>query len=302
MLIPRGRRSAWGVALSLVAGLAALAPAGAAEAQPKPTPAPYLADRGPGLPASLFGTYVERGQLLVYPFYEYTKTSAFEYKPSELGFAGEEDYLGQTVEQEYLLFLSYGISNRFSVELETAVYSTVSFDKALDDPSAVPAEIEESGLGDVDMQLRWRWKKEGAHRPELFSFFEVTPPLQSDKELLGTSDLEAALGFGVIRGHRWGTLTGRVALAFDGDGNQLEVGEYAAEYLKRLSPRWRVVATLEGETDEVSLIGEAQWFFGARALLKLNCGLGLTEKAPDFAPEVGVLFRFGASAAPHGAP
>jgi hypothetical protein len=26
--------------------------------------------------------------------------------------------------------------------------------------------------------------------------------------------------------------------------------------------------------------------------VKLNCGFGVTRKAPDFAPEVGVLFTF----------
>ena len=67
---------------------------------------------------------------------------------------------------------------------------------------------------------------------------------------------------------------------------------YAVEYLKRLSPSWRVVATVEGETEDVSLIGEAQWSFSERGFLKLNCGFGLTEKAEDIAPEVGVLFRF----------
>jgi len=40
------------------------------------------------------------------------------------------------------------------------------------------------------------------------------------------------------------------------------------------------------------VIGEAQWFFSRVAVLKLNCGFGVTEKAPDIAPEVGVLFRF----------
>ena len=117
-------------------------------------------DRGTGIPTSLFGTYIEDGELLVYPFYEYTKTSAFEYKPSELGVPGEADFLGETVEQEYLLFLSYGFAERFSVELETAVYAKTTFDKAPNDPSLVPARIEESGFGDVDMQLRWRWSRE----------------------------------------------------------------------------------------------------------------------------------------------
>jgi hypothetical protein len=31
---------------------------------------------------------------------------------------------------------------------------------------------------------------------------------------------------------------------------------------------------------------------GRFAVLKLNSGFGLTQKAPDIAPEVGVLFRF----------
>ena len=250
------------------------------------------ADRGPGIPTSLFGTYVEDGEFLVYPFYEYTKTSAFEYKPSELGFPGEADFLGKTVEQEYLLFLSYAFADRFSVELESAIYAKTTFDKAADDPSLVPSHIEESGFGDVDMQLRWRWSRETETRPEMFSFFELTPPLQKNKTLIGTQDWEAALGFGVILGYRWGTINGRVSIAWDGADSKVDFGEYAVEYLKRLSPAWRVVAAIEGESDEISVIGEAQWFFSRRAFLKLNCGFGITEKAPDVAPEVGVMFRF----------
>jgi hypothetical protein len=255
--------------------------------------AQVLADRGEGLPTSLFGTYVARHELLVYPFYEYTKTSAFEYKPSELGFPGEADFLGKTVEQEYLLFAGYGITDRLALELEVAAYATTSFDKAPDDPSAVPAHLSESGLGDVDLQVRWRWAKETAKRPEMFSFLELTPPLQKDKSLIGTADWESELGFGVIRGYRWGTLTGRASIAWDGADSKLDLGEFAVEYLKRASPRWRFVAAIEGESDEISVIGEAQWSFASFAFLKLNCGLGITEKAPDLAPEVGVLFHFG---------
>src|SRR4030095_2753557 len=50
------------------------------------------ADRGEGIPTSLFGTYIAGGDVLVYPFYEYTKTSAFEYKASEFGLPGEADF------------------------------------------------------------------------------------------------------------------------------------------------------------------------------------------------------------------
>jgi hypothetical protein len=275
----------------LIVGALAVATAVPVRAAEPPLPF-YLADRGYGLPTSLFGTYISGHEFIVYPFYEYTKTTGFEYKPSELGYPGDTDYLGTTVEQEYLLFLGYGFTDGLAVELEVALYTTTSFDKAGDDPSSVPAQIDESGLGDVDMQLRWRWAAETEHRPEMYSFLEVTPPLQKNDVLIGTQDWEAAFGFGVIRGYRWGTISGRVAIAWDGADSKLDLGEYAVEYVKRTSPHWRFVATLEGETDEVSLIGEAQWFFASFAYLKLNCGFGLTEKAPDVAPEVGVLFHF----------
>lgn len=254
--------------------------------------APWLADRGPGLTTSLFGTYVESGELLVYPFYEYTRSGSFEYQPRELGYAGSDDYLGEVVEQEYLLFLAYGISDRLAIELEGAVYTRATFDKAADDPSGVPARLEESGLGDVETQLRWRWREETATRPELFSFLKVVFPLQKDEVLIGTSDWEGELGFGVVRGFSWGTITGRASIAWDGEDQKAELGEYALEYLRRVSPAWRLVAALEGESEDVVLVGEAQWHFSPRAFLKLNCGFGVTEKAEDLAPEIGVLFRF----------
>jgi hypothetical protein len=286
----RFRRDVRGlVVILLVAGaVAAGAPLWADEAKVTDR----LADRGRGIPTSLFGTYIEKGQFLVYPFYEYTRTTAFEYKPSELGFVGEQDFLGKTTEHESLIFLAYGITDRLEVEFEAAAYAKISFDKASDDPSNVPSRIEESGLGDVDMHAQWRWTEETENRPEMYSFVEITPPFQKSRVLLGTQDWEANLGFGVIRGYRWGTITGRATLAYDGQDGSVEPGEYAFEYLKRVSSRWRFLAALEGESDELSLIGEAQWFFSPRAFLKLNCGLGLTQKAPDIAPEVGVLFHF----------
>ena len=72
----------------------------------------------------------------------------------------------------------------------------------------------------------------------------------------------------------------------------MELGEYALEYLKRVNDKWRFVATLEGEDDEIALIGEGQLTLRPGTILKLNSGFGLTEKAVDIAPEIGVLWRF----------
>lgn len=49
---------------------------------------------------------------------------------------------------------------------------------------------------------------------------------------------------------------------------------------------------LEGEQDEVALIAEAQYHITPNAFIKLNNGFGLSAKAPDQAPEVGILWAF----------
>jgi hypothetical protein len=271
---------------------AVAAPTGAASTTSAPALPPWLADRGRGLATSQFGTYVEDNEWLAYTFYEYTKTTAFEYAPRELGFVGSEDHFATLTENEGLLFLAHAITDRLEVEVEGALYSDATFEKAPDDFSAVPNRIKESGLGDVEGQVRWRWSEESAHRPEMFSFLEIVLPLQKDRLLIGTQDWEYTLGFAAIKGFRFGTLTGRVSLFYDGADQQLEAGEYAIEYLKRVSPNWRLLAAVEGETDEIQMILQAEARLSRRVSLKLNSGFGLTEKAPDYAPEIGLLFTF----------
>jgi hypothetical protein len=250
----------------------------------------YLHDRGTGVSTSMFGTYVRRGELIVYPFFEYYKDDDFEYNPSELGYPGEEDYRGKYRASEGLLFLSYGISENVAIEMEAA-FIDASFEKSPSDSSAVPAKIEESGLGDVEGQIRWRWRKEDARRPELFSYFEAVVPHSREKVLIGTPGWEFKLGTGLVKGFRWGTLTARVAVDYEeASTSHVDLGEYAVEYLKRLSPHWRVYVGLEGTQDELSLITEVQWHLTRNVFIKLNNGLGLTSKALDWTPEIGVLF------------
>ncbi|HEY5566319.1 MAG TPA: hypothetical protein VIM81_03635 [Gammaproteobacteria bacterium] len=261
-------------------------------AQPAETPA-YLRDRGDGLPTSLFGTYIRRAELLVYPFYEYEKNTADEYEPFELGFPGAGEFLGESKENELVLFVAYGFTDRLALEIEGALHADATFEKARDDPSTQWQRLEESGLGEIETNLRYRWREETDDRPELFSYLEIAYPFQRDDLLIGAQDWEIGAGVGWIKGRPWGTILGRVSLVYDGEESKFELGEYAVEYLKKISSEWSFVAALEGEDDEIAVIGEGQWFFGRRAFLKFNAGFGLTEKAPDFAPEVGVMFRLG---------
>jgi len=277
-------------ALSAVSAVAQQAQGGEAQG-PQVLPA-YLDDRGEGVATSMFGTYVSRGEWIVYPFFEYYRDDDFEYKPEELGYPGEVDYLGRYRAREGLLFLAYGLRENVAIEVEAAVISA-SFEKAAADPSGVPSRIEESGLGDIEGQIRWRWQRENERRPELFSYFEAVIPHSKDEVLIGTPGWEFKLGTGLVKGFGWGTLTARVAIDYsEASSSHFDLGEYAVEYLKRLSPRWRIYVGLEGTQDELSLITEVQWHLGRNAFIRLNNGLGLTAKATDWTPEVGVVFSF----------
>jgi len=289
-----GRWMTWRTVLAtfviVMAAKAALAGGAQAAAAPDPNLPPYLADRGTGVPTSMFGTYIRRGELIFYPFFEHYRDGNFDYKPSELGFQGDADFRGRYRANEGLFFLSYGLTGNLAVEMEAAVIRA-SLEKAPNDLSLMPRKIEESGLGNVEAQLRWRWRRENESRPEFFSYFETVFPHSQKKLLIGTPGWEMKLGTGVVKGFRWGTLTGRAALNYtEASSSHFDLGEYAVEYLKRLSPHFRVYAGLEGTQDELSLITELQWHISRYAFIRLNNGVGLSQNATDWSPEIGILF------------
>ncbi len=256
---------------------------------------PQLRDRGTGVRTSLLGTYVREGELLVYPFFEWYADGNLEYKPSELGYGpSEEDYRGRYRASEGILFFGYGVTPDLALEFEAAVIAAELRTAANDTSNAKPPRVRESGLGDVEGQVRWRFQRETATRPELFTYVGTVFPLQKTKHIIGTQDWEVFFGLGITRGFTWGTVTVRAAGEYARAATpKFDAGEYAIEYLRRLSPAWRIVAAIEGnQVDEVSLLTEAQWQLSPHALVKLNSGLGLTTNATDFAPEVGIMFSF----------
>jgi len=273
--------------LGLAIAVAVIPGAGAPAAQELPA---YLRDRGTGVRTSLLGTYVRHGELLVYPFFEYYSDRNLEYKPIELGYGLNRDFRGRYHASEGILFFGYGVTPDLALEFEAAVISA-ELRKSPADTATVPSRIRESGLGDVEGQIRWRFQRETESRPEFFTYFGTVFPLQKTKTIIGTQDWEFFAGIGLTRGFAWGTVTVRAAAEYA--GRQFDTGEYAIEYLRRLSPSWRIVAGIEGsQLDEVSLLNEIQWFISPHAIFKLNNALGLTTNAVDFAPEVGVMFSF----------
>lgn len=277
------------ILLCLTAGAASAAAQNAPEPEAAGQPI-YLRDRGTGVPTSMFGTFIRKGEWLIYPFFEYYRDDDLEYAPDEFGASGTEDFRGRYRASEGLLFAGYGLTEDLAFEIEIATIRA-TFDKSPLDPSAVPGRIEESGLGDIEGQLRWRFRRETSARPELFSYAEVVVPHHREKPLIGTPGWELKGGIGVTRGFAWGTLTARAALEYAAAStSEFDLGEYAVEYLKRLSPAWRVYLGVEGTQDELALLAEAQWHLSRHAFVRINNGFGLTSKATDWAPEIGVVF------------
>lgn len=248
--------------------------------------ASFLSDRGPGIPTSMFGTYIRKGEWIVYPFFEYYLDNNLEYSPNEFGFSLDQDFRGRYRASEGLVFLAYGLSDRLAVEVEAAAIRA-SLEKSPDDPTGMPAKLTESGLGDTQVQLDWMWSKESARRPGFFSYAEVVFPHHKTKYLIGTPELETKAGIGLIKGFRWGTITVRAAV--EQAGGVFDLGEIAVEYYRRLSRAFCVYAGFEGTQDEIEFIAEIQWWLSDTVRLKLNNGFGVTSKATDWAPEIGLM-------------
>ena len=259
---------------------------------PAPVLPPYLADRGPGIATSMFGEYVAAGEFVVYPFYEFTQANEFEYKPSEMGFGVDQDFRGKFREHEANSFFAYGLTDRVLIEFESAYFASATLRKSAADPSTMPALLKESGFGDTQAEIRYRFAHETLTRPEVFGYLEVDFPFQRHRRILGTQGWEYKFGAGAIKGFSFGTLTLRVAGELTQEDKRIAFGEYALEYLKRFSPKFRFYTGVEGDQDEVEYIIEGQIWLTRAIHLKLNSAFGLTSKAPDFAPEIGIMFSF----------
>ena len=124
----------------------------------------YLYDRGTGTPVSIFSTYIEKGELLIYPFYEYYYDNDLEYEPYDFGLRSKQEYHGRYEAHEGLIFIGYGITDKLAIELVAGIISA-KFNKSEKDTSALAKEIKESGLSDIEGQIRWRWNRENLNTP-----------------------------------------------------------------------------------------------------------------------------------------
>jgi hypothetical protein len=251
----------------------------------------YLRDRDGGVPSSLFGVYIKRGELLIFPFFAYSLDNNREYQPRKLGFGLNQDFNGKFRSSEGQLFIGYGLTDWLVLEVEAA-FSRATLEKSPSDPTAMPAKITESGFGDIEGQLRVRLLREHAHRPEIFGFLEMTPSTQTGNVLI-KQEWDLKPGLGLVRGFSWGTLQLKLTGEYNREGKNPDLGEVSVEYLKRLRPSLLVNLGLEGgeggAPDEFELITGVRWRLTESLSCKLDNSIGLSPKATDWAPQLGIM-------------
>ena len=277
--------------LVVTAGAAALPHSAVAQSD---TMAPYLRDRGSGVPASIFGTYIGQHELLIYPFFEYARDHNREYNPSQFGLPLSADFRGKFHSTAEQIFIGYGVSDWLALELEVA-HISATLEKSPADP-VTPSKITESGVTDFEAQIRARVRRESSRGPEVFAYGDVTFPSNKSKVLIGDKDWDFRPGFGVTKGFSWGTITGRITGEWNREESRPILGELALEYLRRVSPRARLFLAIEGgeggTPDEFDFVTGLQYRIGNRMLLKFDNSIGLQSKSPDWVPQFGVMFSF----------
>jgi hypothetical protein len=76
---------------------------------------------------------------------------------------------------------------------------------------------------------------------------------------------------------------------YDGEDEEVALGEYAVEYFKMLSDHFKLFLMFEGAGDELELVLEGQVHFNRYVALKIGTGVGLTPASDDIAPETGLM-------------
>jgi hypothetical protein len=256
-----------------------------------------LPDRGPGVATSTTGLTLGPGELLVFASFERSENSGFEYSPNDFDVASGEDFQGNLRTSEEVVFLGYGLGDAFALGLEVAA-ARATFHRDEEDATGTPASVRESGLGDVQAELTWRFQRETERRPELYLFAEVALPHDRSKPLTGTPDWLAHVGVGLAREFSTGSLLSRISAEYDlASESPLDFGEWSLEWLHRFSSSWRLSAGFEGNIggannlDEVWTVADLEWRLAGRLALRFHSGYGLTSKTKGWSPEVGLVVR-----------
>jgi hypothetical protein len=243
---------------------------------------------------SEFQTYVARHQLLLLTSVAHTRDHNLEYNPLDWGYGMQVDLRGTFSGSSAQLFVAYGVTDWLALEAEGS-YLSARFGRSPSDTSATPARIRESGVGDFAAQARVRLARERGRRPEIWGSLEYIPAAHRRKVLIGDKRWDLKGEVGLTRGFHFATMTLRTSVEYNHVDHHWDLGETSLEYLRRLSPAWRIMLAIEGgeggAMDEWTFVTAGQWRIASRCYLKFANGFGLASKSTDWEPQLGILFE-----------
>jgi hypothetical protein len=254
----------------------------------------FLRDRGPGMQTSLNATYLAEKEFLFYPFYEYNFVVNEEYIPMDLGYDVDQAYEAKSSSHEALLYLGYGISDWLIAEAEVA-FINFTQQKSSSDNSTMPSPYKESGIENIDFQLRWRYWKETSKKPELFSNFVLAVPSAGSNKIIGLTGYDFKFASGLIKGFRFGTMIVSSSFQYNTYDSQFDFLGLDIEYVKRLNDKFRVYVGFDGLPipDAFAVSTNLQIFPKPWMFIRLGNSFGIGSSGLiDFNQEIGVAIYF----------
>jgi hypothetical protein len=172
------------------------------------------------------------------------------------------------------------------------------------DTSAAPARIHESGFADWAVQARMRLARQHGRWPQVFAAFEILPPTQRGKKLIGDLHWNLKGEIGLAREYGWGTMSARTTIEYNRGDHHWDLGETSLEYMRQVSSAGRLFFAIEGgeggALDEWVFVSAGQWRVGDGLFVKFANSFGLQWKSWQAWHCSGSLAMQDAAAGPRG--
>ena len=241
-------------------------------------------DRGEGLPLSMFGTYIRSGQLVVMPVLRKCTATTTSVRSGELGSRARPSCAGASTRTN-VSCSSLRVLENIAAEFEIAGISA-SLDKSPLDDSALPPRLEHRALA-TSRAAPLAMEEGIRHAAGAVQLLRDRVSRAAVEALIGTPDWELKFGFGLTRGLRWGTISARRSLGMPTAPGSWESTRSSAE--ARVEPA-AALRRSRRQRGRARADHGSQILLTTRIVLKLNNSFGLTSKATDWAPEIGVMF------------
>jgi len=246
-----------------------------------------------GVRSSMFETYIQPHQWLVFPHFAYTTDHNIDYTPADLGYGADTLALqGRFRSTEAELFIAYGVTDWLALEAEGS-HITATFNKSSRDTSAAPARIHEAGFADWAVQARMRLARQRGRWPQVFAAFELLPPMQRGKKLIGDLHWNLKGEIGLAREFGWGTMSARTTIEYNRGDHHWDLGETSLEYMRQVSSAGRLLFAIEGgeggALDEWVFVSAGRWRIGEGLFVKFANSFGLQWKSTDWETQLGLM-------------